>query len=153
MYTQIVQFYPWIHELLNMCLLCYSAQITFTYRPPTDHLTTDHLPPTYRPHTHHLPTTYWPLFLRCSLFTITLIYTCIYLFIYPSIHLFVCLFVCVPDCSWSDLFSFPPSLICTSLALYPVFFYIQIFNLLALHFFSLFEKRRCLHLNRVLFFQ
>ena len=28
-YTQIAQFYPRIHELLNMCLLFYSAQMTF----------------------------------------------------------------------------------------------------------------------------
>ena len=94
MYTQIVQFYPWIHELLNMCLLCYSAQITFAYHPPTDHLTTDHLPPTYQPLTNHLPIA---TFLRCSLFTITLILY-MHLFIYLSIHLFVCLFVCL--CAW-----------------------------------------------------
>ena len=48
-----------------------------TNRPPTDHLPTtyqrltDHLPTTYRLPTDHLPTTYQPLFLRCSLFMIT----------------------------------------------------------------------------------
>ena len=53
MYTQIVQFYPWIHELLNMCLLCYCAQIMFM-KPDTCklcgpiiigyHLTADFIP-------------------------------------------------------------------------------------------------------------
>ena len=36
---------------------------------PTSFLSTDHLPTTYRPPTDHLPTT----FLRCSLFTITVV--------------------------------------------------------------------------------
>ena len=65
-----------------------------TYWPPNHWPLTAHIPPTYQPLTDHIPTT----FLRCSLFTITLIYTCIYLFIYLSIHPFVCLFVCL--CAW-----------------------------------------------------
>ena len=46
-----------------------SSCLPTTYLPLTNHLPTTYLPTTY------LPTTYQPLFLRCSLFTITVLQT------------------------------------------------------------------------------